>query len=624
MTVKRYLKPASHTTAPSAVVCLSMVSHEAVAPGGQHALATMEYVSAVGARWDHRKWCQALTCRTASSELFWAWLYERVQPGRQLTVIAHRMGSVFTQLGGWREWEDGRLVYEKQELDGATELLRRRRPCVAVITDPPFILSLRAAGGTINFIDSRNYTDTPPDRLAPDADCSGLADHWAIGPGPAHYQAADLGALKLLRWYTALADLWRQEELGAWRHTAAGLAWSSFRRELKPRQILLDDHPTAMRLARECHFGGEAAAYRVGQITGPVYHLDIRALYLSIMATWPLPVRRLALLQGPTLEQTSEALRAAGGAARVLVKTSERPYPMRRRSGFCNAVGNFRTCLCGPELESALHRGEIEQVELLATYALGDPTAAWAQRWWQSRQDAEQRGDQVTAGLAKLIGNSLSGKFAQYAYNWVTDEEKTPPDGRKWGTWPEIDAATGDRVRWRALAGICQRQASGKDRPESWPIASAWICAIGRERMRAIRAACPPRSVYYQDTDGLLVSEDAFQALSALGWIGDQELGDLRWVATYDSVEILATKAYRRGDEWVMAGRMADAEPDGPYAWRQITHQTAPQICASRPCQAVVLSQLTLRYQSAWWSELVDSDGWARPVTVNQPELIPW
>src|SRR5271165_5695729 len=123
---------------------------------------------------------------------------------------------------------------------------------------------------------------------------------------------------------------------------------------------------------------------------------------------------------------------------------------------------------------------------------------------------ARRQGDRLEEAFCKLILNSLSGKWGQRSRRWVLRPNRVPL--QRWGTWYEVSQPD-NPIEGEVPITRCYRGVAGKTQElvtdgiprHCFPAISAFICSHGRERLRFLRNACPPRSVYYQAVDSLLL-----------------------------------------------------------------------------------------------------------------------
>jgi hypothetical protein len=239
---------------------------------------------------------------------------------------------------------------------------------------------------------------------------------------------------------------------------------------------------------------------------------------------------------GGYLEENCECL-----AARVTVETDEPAYPLARDSDIIYPIGKFTTVLCGPELADAVAKKRVRKWHELAEYDMSQVTGDFARRMYIERERADHENDQEVSTWAKQVLNSLPGKMGYRHRCWETVPGAVAPEA--WGEWHQLDG-DGILVRWRSLAGVCQREVTGGYGPDAVPAMAAWICAHGRYRLlQAIRVA-GWENVAYVDTDTLIVNETGLESLVNTERLCGNHLGQLELRAGWTDCEIIGIKHY--------------------------------------------------------------------------------
>jgi len=503
------------------------------------------------------------------------------------------------------------------------------------------------ARGTCKFVDTMNYYPYALSHLGERMGCP--KTEW---PGFAADDATMFAYCRndvdiIERAMLRTLDCWRESDGGVWQPTAAMLAMTSFRHRLPAGRkgspdptIVYDDKDSWDELERDAYYGGQVTCFYVGAVlpadfdrdqitrkvhieelsppTGPIYLLDVRSLYPSVMRDHKYPFRRLFTRRSASVGDVKSWLAAYGVIARVKINSTTDEYTLRTDKGQLQAVGRFDTTLCGPELERAIDAGHVVAVGSVQVYCMDYLFRGWVDHWMRVREDADRIGDVMRSEYTKLILNSLSGKFAQCGSHWVERPEITPP--ADFGHWSEYDHGSSALRQMRAICGYTQERVGGDPPWYTFPSISAYVTTHGRERMRWLRQQCPARSVLYQATDSLLCTTDAYYAMEGMGLIRDRELGYLQVKATGEYGEVLGCNHYRIGDSWTRSGAWGKAvrKEDGRFYYQSF--EGTASILQQQPDGKVRVCEQEVRKIGEYPKGKVGPTGWVSwPVLGDEP-----
>lgn len=351
-----------------------------------------------------------------------------------------------------------------------------------------------------------------------------------------------------------MIEAWQTGEHGKWADTAASLAWNCFRKQhLKPKTILVHSHKEALALERDCYYGGEVRCFWYGNVSGQdTYVYDVNSLYPAMMHRHVMPLR----LAGYTEQVSLDTLRSRCNeyivAAQVGIRSEDVCYPVRHGNCVRYCRGRFITCLCGQELENALNRGHVYHVDRMTWYHSGNPFRDYVEYWYERKMLGNGKTQDGQAQLAKLMLNSLYGKFGQRSTTWEPSEDSPAPD--EYATWWDGIDRRGQPQLWRSIGWHSERQQKLVEWGNSCPIISACITAAGRERMRTYRSwVRDDGKVYYQDTDSLHVDAETAHALLEGECVSNQ-IGDLHLVGKHTNCRYWGLKHYQLDNQLCYAG----------------------------------------------------------------------
>jgi DNA polymerase type B, organellar and viral len=565
------------------------------------------------------------TLHFTDSRTFWDWVATKQSAKQPLWIWAHNLGFDLTILDAWKEIEDQRFAASIPEIDSSDTRFRGSKQWYGVmcLSGRPTFLTLMGHAGKVCMCDLGNYL---PHSLATIGSWLGLEKLAMPAADASKYvweQYCLQDVVVLREAVCRLLLTWQLEDCGGWKTTAGGLAMTNWRHisprgddngHVYPVTPIREENPDA--LEREAYMGGWVEAFYIGEVNERIYHLDIQSCYPSVMRTHQFPTMRVGYWNGASL--TRFRAMAAGGntIARVLIDSPNELYPVRFRGRLCMCNGCFWTTLCGPELHRAWANGHIKSIGECARYDMGPIFGNFVNYWWSRRVQALRSGDYFDSEFAKLILNSLSGKWGQSGKRWV-DSPHICPDV-EWGHFTKIMEANGPLLKCRAIAGNTQVEVD--EGPPDWgmPCISAFITSHAREVMRQLIALCPRNSVYHIATDSLLVSESAYRLLDDHRMIESLSLGKLKLEAVYSGGVFRGQNNYRVDDRVVRSGAWGRAKEIEKDRWYWDQWQGLPEILSEKPDGTVSIERIELTHEEATAKGNFQPNGWSIPFCLRE------
>lgn len=544
---------------------------------------------------EYTRWSQ-LTFTTAQQ--FWDWLYSQCQENRRYWLFGWGISRTWALLGGWRLIDGGELALSP----GRTFAGRKVGSVGLIDGDPPTFLNLKAtAGFSLSVCDVRNYVDATVEQIAADADvqlCHSSVDALCLSTVQA-----------MTRWLTELFHVWREHELGAWRPTLGGLAYSAWRTRFVDRAPLVHCHADTESMERRALFGGEFRAYKLGEVFGPVYMLDVNMLYPWAATAGLLPVEIAAPAHAGSLQSIYQWRERLICCADVRINSPNVVYPKRREDGGVSwCCGSFWTTLIGDELLAAIDAGHVVNVGTLSAYIPGRPLDSFVGFCVQQRRLMRSLNLITRAKIFKSLANGLIGKFGQRAGRWRWCEHAG--GAPTWGQWTEVDADSHEVKTFRAVAGEVQEQTSGGESIDSVPSLTAAVHARARQRMQMLRRQAGPRNVYYQASDTLHVNQQGRDNLLAYLELTQGELGALREVAVCNYVDYRGPNDFTADGKVTVAGLPAGAFESIPGVWTWHEVEGIREVLAHGPRGDVVVTHTRSWSRSRAELDLYDDEGW--------------
>jgi DNA polymerase type B, organellar and viral len=479
---------------------------------------------------------------------FWDWL-DNVRARKNCTwVFAHNLGYDLTLLGFWEQ-----LMLCADEVVGF------------IIEDPPTIVTIRRKKCLIKFVDVLNYWRLPVYDLAR---VSGqpLEAVGVLGVQDSPTSECCRANVEVIeRCVLDLISLLRETRLCSFRPTGSGISWDAWSKSFMTCRMVFGEPQKAKLLARASYFGGRAQNFRLGRVTEPTSVLDVQSLYPAVMRSDLYPRQFVHYTEEIDLGDLTASLMDFDACARVTLRDGHQPYITRGQVGNVASSSAGEYCLAGDELRSALSAGAILGVYAASFYSRGDLFSSFVDHFYREKVTARDAGDLPREMFAKLVLNSLYGKFAQRGRKWVKREDIwSPGPYQYWWHHPDGGAKA---IRCRSVALRVESQTEGEDPVQTLPSVSACITANAREvlgRLLNIAGYC---NTWYCDTDSLHVNRDGRERLERSGEVKPGELGKLRVIAEGPSAYYWGHQHYRVGDRYVCAQIKPDAleVADGVY-----------------------------------------------------------
>lgn len=564
-------------------------------------------------------------------EMFWWFLDSKSPKESCVWVFGWDLARHLTLLGFWKHLEQKSFTVEprysgKVGPDGKQKTTWAGK---MVLEERPFFIVCRSKSITYKFVDIGNYWGHGLSGLAkdhkipwiPQPDEFDSADAW---------RAANANRVEIVA--TAVQSLiaqWKSEDCGTFQMTGAMMAMSTFRKKcdvINPKTGRLDivfaPGHKSHELEREAYFGGRTQCFFVGEKHERVYHVDCNSLFPYVMHRDNYPRRFVRCSQGESIATIRSALQAYGMVARVRIRSSDADFPVRIDGLQYHVNGTYWTTLCGRELARAITSGKAEQISTAQYYSIAPLFRSWVNYWYDRKTGTEADGNSNAGSkeFAKMILNSLYGKFAQRSRQWKDAPGIVPM--RSWGGWPQFDERTGRLDKWRGVGGHAQILVEGKEPRHSFPAISAFITANAREYMRSVFEIAGYENLLYSATDSLIITQAGFERMEAAQLIHPTELGKFKIKGCYDYARIAGSNYYQLDKNIVCSGYIgASLQQGGDGAKAQIREGIASTI-SGQPDGSIKNREIVVPTFNPDYRGKVDKMGRWHPYNVTDPEIM--
>lgn len=638
-----YLKTTSGASAPSALASvvvdttLSPLAPESAVSipahfGGAHLTYT---------RRTARGWSEPVYRYFDTRVEFWQWLESWHIQKRRLYVFAPVASDALVLLDFW-ERVDRLGALQPGQTTLANEMIRRGITTPAfrfrrlVQRAKPDIIEYSFNSKDYTWLSTQNYWDLTLDALSSSvgfmrtstapSGTTNTSTTWTPQERCALYLQA---ARQLGEWWLSL-------NAGRCGATIGQCALSFCKSRTAPKAVATHQDDRAIRLERMACHGGRASTWYYGESVAlshdharcpipfprhrqwnlgrTLYHLDVRSMYVSLLASIDTPTKLISISYDETPDGVASLCKRYCVVANVTLKSPVAEYPHRRGLEVWYPVGRYQSILCGDELVAACAAGLVTHVHCTLIYAKGKPFQRAGQELLQMREDARRRNDPGWESFVKLLGNSLTGKFAQRGGLWEERPHKAAE--RDWGEWIECDFASGKNRRFRAVAGMVTELVRDARGNGLMPAVYAHLTAAGRMMMTRIRAQCPDRSVVSQDTDGMWAIPEAADILRS--HLGENEgtPGHLRIVTRSTATRFWSPKHYWAANRWTLSGLHNPSTLAADLSFQDEYTQNTIRGSSHEPPTTVNLVTREVTLSCLPHDGVIGEDGWLIPASL--------
>ena len=534
---------------------------------------------------------------------FWNFIYSSIKSKKSNWVYGYNCSHNLQILDIYSKLVSRELVIHEEAGDFqiGKPLAEKTRPWhgLFVVDNLPFFIRCRSKSGTLVFCDIMNYFKMSMVELSEALRLPLPAEISNKSTEEQQLTSAKDTVNILKSLMIPLMMDWKSGHKGNWNYTAAGLAWNNYRHIHAPVtntksgkrkvNIVIHDNLDCKQLERQAYNGGQIIAFFYGYVspikdqfdirahsTDLLHSLDIRSLYPFCMAQAKYPYSLRKYIEQGSLKLLNHWGKAAGVIAEVKLNSPTIPWLIKVNNQQQYATGEIHTTLCGDELVRAMDENIIVSVGRMAVYNIADIFSDYVKYWYKERIKAGLGDLPHSELLAKLMLNSLYGKFGQKSAKWVDRPEIDL--GADFGRFIERSLDGENNHQYRVFCGNTQEKMAQTDHKLSFCAISAFITANGREYMRKLREQLPKNSVYYQNTDSLIVNHKAYEILKKNGEIGAR-MGQLRETEEVtSSAEFFGLNDYVFGRKEVRGGRKDSAVKLDNYGYEQEEYSSMAEV----------------------------------------------
>jgi hypothetical protein len=281
---------------------------------------------------------------------------------------------------------------------------------------------------------------------------------------------------------------------------------------------------------------------------------------------------------------------------------------MRWKDKLIFPIGDFDTYLCTASLRRAIERDEVTQVYSALCYSMGDIFSPFIDYFYEQRMISRDHGNKIADRTAKLLMNSLYGKWSMKIGNEVSNTAIDFDGAYRESIYDDVTGKTMTVTRLFNREIITDGESLAKSSILSIP---AHVTDYARMLLWEIIEGVGTEHVLYCDTDSIKVRRSDMPRVKHS--FDADALGALKVEGEYDSLIVHGLKDYEMDGKIKIKGvpSRATRDENGDYHYQQF-HRQASHLREGR-WNAVVVSDVVKHLKRIYTKGRVTSDGTVHP-----------
>ena len=436
---------------------------------------------------------------------FWEFVLSHCRNNQKLVVIDHNQDFDFRVLEGFTRLPA--LGFEMINLiaDGGKFIADYRfKKCPPEDSGGKENCTSDSKSYSITFLDTLNWFHTSLKKLGETVGIAKMEmpvetdslDDWYT------YCMRDVDVLRVT--FETFLRFLKDGDFGNFGSTLAKQALNAYRHRFMDHPIEIHTNPKAIELERQSYFGGRTECFFIGKIDHePLFKLDINSQYPYVMRNNLFPRKLIGFRHWLDEEYFSSIQGKHTFIADCVVETAVPCVPFRFNKRLCFPVGSFRTTLCEPEYRLALEECAKLTVKRIAYYETAPLFRRWVDEMYETRKRYRHDGNEQYQYFCKLLMNSLYGKFGQRTEEWLEIGDCDPAENY---VRTYIDADTDEEHEIKAIGGKLLERSGWKEGFDTFVAVASFVTAYARTYLWKLIRRAGIETVYYMDTDSLLVN----------------------------------------------------------------------------------------------------------------------
>lgn len=354
--------------------------------------------------------------------------------------------------------------------------------------------------------------------------------------------------------------------------------------------------------------GGRTECFRIGKFEDHFYKLDINSMYPYVMHNHPYPIKinsfnkKVSKLFIREFDTDKFSI-----VAKVRWITDKPDIALKKDGKLIFPVGKLEGYLTTYEVKSLIDDGRLVDISDITVYLNDYIFRDFINYFYDLKQKASMESDETNKQFAKLMLNSLYGKFGQRIRNTKivktndSDESLTLEHNgniiRKFGNF--IIAEASDR----------------RKSYNSIPAISSHVTANARLYLWRLIEKAGIENVYYCDTDSLFVNKFGYNNLKE--YLDDFELGKLKVEGESDYLEIRGAKDYVFGIDEKIKGVKRGSRMISDNVFENISFMKTKTLAKNNYLDRVIVKHNVKILKREYDKGIVRNDGIVKPFNLE-------
>lgn len=431
------------------------------------------------------------------------------------------------------------------------------------LRDETAVVSMERDRATLIMVDAKSWLPMSLEKIAELVDVQLPVRPAGQGPALLNISYAHQACLVLDNSIGALKDWIKDNEMGNWRPTGAGMAWANWRHSHYTHRVLAGGDADIQTLEAQSVGAGRAEAWRWGiQEEGPFIEWDLPLAYSRVALDASLPTAYFAESSSRNLDRHLDHSEKRRTLIKARVHQDLPTLGVKHENRWVWPVGDITGWWWDDELAMARDYGADITIERALTYRAAPALKQWATWAIDFIESDYSPGTPIQRAAVKHWSRSLIGRFGLRYENWQKEDVPVEP-----GIYTAIVADDIDNVTRQLMVVGNQTWLSNERKygSEAVPSIMAAVMAECRVRLWSLMIVAGLSHVLYVDTDALIVDEVGSAHLASYvasggGW-------GLRQKHVYESLEILGVRQLITDSSRKLAGIPRSAVRTGPRSF---------------------------------------------------------
>lgn len=406
----------------------------------------------------------------------------------------------------------------------------------------------------------------------------------------------------------------KSNDLGCLGMTTPSQAFNAYRHRFMTHGIFIHDNEESSKLERSSYFGGRTECYRLGHIKDKIYYIDVNSMYPYVMSEKYYPVKLYRYYKtGCTVNKLKEHLKTYCIVARCLIETNEPAYPYIHNKKTVFPIGKFEVSLCSEALRYAILKGHIKEVYEFSLFRKEQIFTAYIDYFYNTRLQFKADGNDPYQTLAKLMMNSLYGKFGQRVRDITKETTIDDKQTQIVQVFDEDGTKLYDRLIF--IGDVFHIQTKQQESFNAFVAIASHVTDYARHYLYQLQLIAGRDNVYYCDTDSLMTNEEGYTKLDS--FLDDKELGMLKLEEVFNGIIIKGLKDYETPTKKRIKGVKKDAKQLSENKYQQLQFPTLKGLIRSGITDQIPIKTIQKELKRQYDKGIVLPTGQVKPFKIT-------